>query len=141
MARLETIRYVPHRCRIQDRSVTWSQLQNARTIEGLPQIFWESQQPWREANLWALDRATSIDVDLATVQSSMSCLLAYARWLEHTNTAWWHFPLRKADRCLYRFRKHLIDLRDDGKVAPSSASARMSSVVRFYRWLRNRKLP
>lgn len=135
MASLESICYTPHRSSVSDHGVAWPAATDSRVVEGLPQIFWLNATPWREANLWALERATSRDVRLNTVRSSMAALHAYAQWLERSETEWWDFPQRKADRCLVRYRGALIEARDHGQIAPSTASARMSAVVRFYRWL------
>lgn len=135
MARLESICFIPHRSSVIDRSVIWSPVSGGNVINGLPQLFWEDGSPWREANLWAQERATSTDVSLKTVQSNITALQSYANWLEETGTKWWDFPLKKSDRCLVRYRGALIRARNEGKVAPSTASQRMAALVRFYRWL------
>ena len=135
MARLEHIVYTPYRCAVKHGIVSWNSVSVSRVVDGLPQIFWGDAMPWREANLWALERATSRDVSLATVWSNMTALHAYAGWLELSGRSWWDFPPKKADRCLVQFRGALIDARDGGEIAPSTASQRMAAVVRFYRWL------
>ncbi|WP_240963514.1 site-specific integrase [Pseudomonas umsongensis] len=66
----------------------------------------------------------------------MTSILMYANWLEQSKTDWWYFPVKKADRCLVRFRGHLIVQRDSGLIAPSTATQRMRDVINFYRWLR-----
>src|SRR5690606_41368884 len=134
MATLASIRFAPHRSSIIDGNVNWAPVKS-RTIEGLPQIFWDSGIPWREANLWLLERAANKDVDLRTVQANGTSLHTYAQWLEKTATNWWEFPPRKADRCLVRYRGALIQARDEGELAPSTASQRMRVAVSFYRWL------
>lgn len=135
MARLESINYIPHHCEIVNDRIEWTPVRNARVILGLPQIIWRDSTPWREANLWAHERATSRDVNIKTVQSNMTALHAYAKWLEVTEIDWWDFPSKKANRCLVRYRGALIDQRNEGKIAPSTASERMAAVIRFYRWL------
>ena len=70
----------------------------------------------------------------------MSALLSYAKWLESEGLNWWDFPDSEADRCLKKFRGALISARDDGLLAPSTASNRMAAVVRFYRWVQANKL-
>lgn len=135
MARLEHIRYVPHRAELDGDKIEWNQVKNGRMIGALPQVIWNDSTPWREANLWALERATSRDVGIKTVEANCTALHAYSNWLEETATDWWAFPARKADRCLVRFRGALIDARNRGDIAPSTASQRMASVVKFYRWL------
>ena len=135
MARLEYIRYVPHRSVLVDGCIEWIPVRNGNVIDGLPQIIWSNSTPWREANLWACERAASKDVNLKTVESNARALHALANWLEETGTDWWDFPPRKADRCLVRYRGALIKARDEGDIAPSTATERMASVVRFYRWI------
>lgn len=135
MATRERILHTPHRCDLIDGRVRWAPVENGRVVDALPQILWSDGKPWRAANLWALERATSKDVSLKTVQSNLAALHRYAKWLEATGTDWWHFPARKADRCLVRFRGSLIDARNGGKIAPSTASQTMAAVVQFYRWL------
>ena len=102
----------------------------------LPQIFWSNGMPWREANLWFHTRATTRDITARTVHTEAASILAYAKWLDSTGSKWWDFPTRKSDRCLVRFRGALIDLRDEGVLAPSTATQRMRTVIAFYRWLR-----
>ena len=135
MAALESIVYTPHRCAVVDGAIQWTLVESGKVIDGLPHIFWMDGMPWREANHWALERASSREAELSTVNANMTALHAYAKWLEHTGTDWWHFPAKKADRCLVRYRGALIDARDRGEIAPSTASQRMAVVVRFYRWL------
>jgi integrase len=136
MARLRYIRYKPHRCTVHDDHVTWAQLPNRDTIEALPQILWNDSAPWREANLWAMQRATERSVSLDTVRANMASLLTYANWLENSSTDWWSFPVRKSDRCLVQYRGYLIQARDKGLIAPSTTTQRMRDVINFYRWLK-----
>lgn len=135
MATLETIRYVPHRDEITNGRVEWVKAKGRKVIERLPQILWMDHTPWREANLWALQQSTSSRKNIKTVASAMTSIHAYAKWLEKEDVNWWDFPAREADRCLVRYRGALIDARDGGELAPSTAQQRMAVVVRFYRWL------
>lgn len=134
MARLEYIHYVPHRAVVEGHSVQWVPEVSVRAVEDLPQIFWSDGQPWSEANLWALEMARSRDVKLKTVKSLMEHLHKYANWLEGEKTDWRHFPKNKADRVLVRYRGELVDSRDRGALAPTTTTARMRAVIRFYRY-------
>lgn len=138
MARLEYIRHIPHRAAEIDGRIVWKPVQGGVVIDDLPQLVWANGTPWREANLWALERAAARDVSLQTVQSDMTALHAYSNWLEDAGANWWEFPMKRADRCLIRYRGALIGARDKGEVAPSTASQRMGCVVKFYRWLHGR---
>jgi integrase len=139
MASLELIQYQPRRAEINDGSLQWKDLKR-KPIKNLPQIVWEDNSTWAEANLWALDQATSSKRDLKTVRSNMSHLLAYAKWLEAESMTWWYFPERESERCLIRFRGALVAARNNGELAPSTASQRMAAVIRFYKWMLSRRL-
>ena len=134
MATLEHIAYLPESPEVQaNGKIEWVRCRHRRELERLPQIFWDNCSTWPEANLWALDLALS-KASIKTVIATMQGLLTYAKWLEAESIDWWHFPRRAADRCLYRYRGFLVYARDRGELAPSTASARMSTVIRFYRW-------
>lgn len=139
MARLETIRCTPNRPVVQDGTVRWTG-GGCDPVAALPQIVWENGTTWGEANVWALQAASTRKKDIETIRSAMNHLLAYAKWQELENIPWWHFPEREADRCLVRFRGYLVKTRDAGGIMPSVASARMAAVIRFYRWLEQNRL-
>lgn len=71
--------------------------------------------------------------DTSTAKPLMKHLAAYASWLESEELDWRHFPIRKSDRAIVKFRGYLIEQRDQGIIAPSTTSARMAAVIRFYR--------
>lgn len=135
MARIEYIRYVPVREKVVNGCIVWSQIKHGRIVDNLPQLFWNDLTPWREANLWAKKRATAKGVKIKTVHANFTALLAYSNWLEDKGVDWWGFPAKQADRCLVKYRGDLIEARDLGEIAPSTASQRMAAVVQFYRWL------
>ncbi|MBB5502342.1 site-specific integrase [Paraburkholderia sp. MM5384-R2] len=137
MARLESVQLKPHRALIESSGVRWTPLPKKKAEMRLPMIFWNSGAPWREANVWALESATTGEIDIRTVQSRASALLAYANWLESTGTDWWEFPMHRAKRCLVRYRGELIRCRKAGRLAPSTTSHRMQVAIQFYRWLRD----
>lgn len=136
MARLRHILLTPQKCEVAGDRVLWSPAKNRDPISGLPVIFWKCSTPWREANLWAMQRVTEGDVSVETVRANMTALVMYASWLEDTGTNWWDFPVKKADRCLVRFRGFVISQRDNDRLAPSTATQRMCAVINFYRWLK-----
>ncbi len=106
------------------------------SIADFPQIFFFGGEPWVEANAYALNRAEQ-GKSIKTVQADMSHLQAYAKWFEAEGVDWRHFPKRKKHRCVFRFRGHLVDQRNEGKLYPSTAKARMAAVEKFYRWAWN----
>lgn len=139
MARCELIAFTPHSPEVVDGKLTWIPLKSG-AMDGLPQICWGNGEPWREANLWLLSRAYRQDIE--TVRSNAKALHAYAQWLESADPPihWWDFPAKEKDRCLVRFRGFLIKEREAGNLAPSTVSARMRAVVRFYRWVYTERL-
>ncbi|KZZ15207.1 integrase, partial [Oleiphilus sp. HI0078] len=139
MASLELIHYQPQRAELNDGLLLWKDLKR-KPISNLPQIVWEDNSTWAEANLWALYQATSSKRDPKTVRSNMAHLLGYAKWLEAESLDWWHFPERESERCLTRFRGALVAARNNGDLAPSTASQRMAAVIRFYKWMQTRRL-
>ncbi|WP_228892404.1 site-specific integrase [Pseudoduganella aquatica] len=140
MAKLEHIRFVPHRCEVVDGKVVYAPACNARVISTLPQIFWADCKPWREANLWAVERANRKGTALETVESNLRALTDYATFLESRDLQWFTFPSRKDERCLVLYRGALIEARDAGKLSPSTVSQRMRHVIQFYRWVQMRDL-
>jgi len=139
MANIEHIYYKPRDPEICESSFLWVE-SSRKQIRNLPQIIWNDNTPWAEANLWALEQAASSKRDLKTVRSNMSHLLAYAKWLEAESLEWWHFPERESERCLIRFRGALIDARTNSELAPSTVSQRIAAVIRFYKWMQSRRL-
>lgn len=134
MARLERIRYTPMSEVVEGGEVTWIKDVMGREIAKLPQIFWNSGEPWSEANHWALEKATSVrGSHLKTVTSLMKHLAAYASWLERSDIDWRHFPTRLADRSVFRFRGYLVAERSESRLKPSTVTARMRAVIQFYR--------
>lgn len=134
MARLEHIRHTFFNAFLSEQGdLIWAE-EARKPIEGLPQIFWDDGRCWDEANVWALDRAASHNVAIETVDRGMKHLAKYAKWLSDENMDWQHFPIRKEDRVLGRFRKYLMDEMKSGQIAASTASACMNACIQFYRW-------
>lgn len=138
MATLEQIQYEPYYFSITHKSVSHDKKIGYPIIKNLPQLFWSNGMPWREANLWAIERTTNGNTSLKTVVSNMNGLLNYAKFLELNQIKWFEFPIRKADRCLIRYRGELIKLRNRGELAPSTATEYMRTCIMFYRWARNK---
>ncbi|KZY84791.1 hypothetical protein A3741_15930, partial [Oleiphilus sp. HI0069] len=107
----------------------------SEAIERVPHVFFRNGEPWFEANRFAMDKIRNTsDNSIKTITSTLGHLKNYASWLEEVEMDWRHFPNRKRDRCLFLYRGHLIKQRNTNRLMPSTASARMSAVVRFYRW-------
>lgn len=139
MASLEVISFQRHEpvVPVMDSPTTMDWRASCASYE-LPTIVWASGETWGQANLWAYHLAEQLDPK--TVMASMKHLASYARWLEADGVEWWNFPDKKSERCLFKFRKALTSARDANEIAPSTASARMAAVLRFYRWARAAEL-
>ncbi|EPA94924.1 tyrosine-type recombinase/integrase [Pseudomonas sp. G5(2012)] len=135
MAVLVHIRFKPTRIVVEADEIRREHLVAESKIKRLPQVLWGDGTPWREANLWAYQRAKTRDVSIKTVQSNMGSIAFYANWLEQESVQWWDFPARRDHRCLIRYRGFLIDTRENGTLAPSTVSQRMRDVISFYRWM------
>lgn len=134
IARLDFIHYSSCNASLGDAGeLVWADRQ--KTIEKLPQIFWASGLGWSEVNVWALDRAAAGSTDMDTVKRNMKHLLTYARFLERSKEDWRHFPVRKEDQPIRKFRKFLIDQREAGEIKPSTATNCMAAVIQFYRFV------
>lgn len=140
MATLERIHFTPHNVECINKNVTYTSSNSRPSLDGLPQIFWADFTPWREANLWALERATSGESSLKTISGNMNGLLNYAKFLELHDLHWLQFPSRKAERCLVLYRGALIKIRNAGFISPSTASEYMRNCIMFYRWVKHREL-
>lgn len=135
MARLEIVDFRPWTCATGPKGAfTWRIDAARRSAAALPQIYWNNGAGWPEANLWALERTTQDRANPATVLSAMRHLKAYADFLEDSTIDWRHFPIRRDERVLDRFRGRLLTAVNSGQIALSTASVRMNTVIRFYRF-------
>ncbi|MDG9873768.1 tyrosine-type recombinase/integrase [Pseudomonas juntendi] len=139
MASLTYIHYIPTDIQVKNGVIERIPLKSSSPSTILPQIIWGNCEPWREANLWAHQRAQA-GTNVKTIASQMGSLCHYATWLEAEAVDWWHFPVKKQDRCLILFRGSLIRSRDAGILAASTATKIMRNVIAFYRWLRAARL-
>jgi len=137
MVGIESIHLTAFVCQAIDGHIEW----HRSSATGRPHALMRgpSSLPVDAANLFLFDRAQA-GVRPATVFSLADSLLPYLRWLESNSVDWRDFPVRRRDRCVFRYKANLIDQRDSGVIASSTASARMRVVIAFYRWLISEKL-
>ena len=135
MARLEYVHHQFFEGSLRGGELEWEK-QGRKDAPGLPQIFLEDGRGWSEVNVWALDRAASGDVSTETVKRTMKHLCRYACFLEEAEIDWRHFPVRKEEQVLRRFRKHLVDAIRTGELSGATASNCITSVIQFYRFAR-----
>ncbi len=136
MAILENIKHQPFELKPTSENSEYGFIPNTnkKKEKSFPQIFLSDGEPWHEVNQYAFARYYDQQKDLETVNNEMNHLSRYANWLEEADLHWLHFPKKKGERCLFKFRGHLIKLRDEGLLAPSTTSQAMRNVIAFYRW-------
>lgn len=142
MATISHVFYESFLARVEPQGVSWHRLnvrqsKLSRTALSLPTVFFKTGMPWTEANLWLaekFERVVSGDLSALSLQHNAWCLCAYLTYLEKSKASWKIFPKHKTDHPTTLYRRHLIQARDDRRLAPSTASARMACVANFYRW-------
>ncbi|CAG9170828.1 hypothetical protein [Cupriavidus pinatubonensis] len=134
MARLDYIRYEFFDASLGEQGeLVWAK-QAREPIERLPQIFWADGSGWAEANIWALERAANVELSPETPKRTMKHLRRYAEFLEVEQVDWRHFPVRKDEQPLRKFRKQLLDEVDRGELALDTARNCMAAVIQFHRF-------
>lgn len=134
MARLELIEFSPWREGVDENGVlTMLNDPMAKCFMRLPQIYWSNGEGWAEVNYFLLVKASTIDIKLETAISLAKHLKAYADFLEREQLDWRHFPLRRDERAITRFRGFVVEQRNRGTISASTASKRMSALIQFYR--------
>lgn len=139
MAKTSNIKLNLHTIKIDDQRVEFLKSNNTSDYD-LPQIYWNNNKAWDEANLFAYDLLVNEDLSLKTIKSYMFHLHAYAAWLENNNIDWKHFPEMRSERCLILFRGDLIKKRNSLELRPSTVTHRMRSIIKFYRWVKEKNL-
>ncbi len=130
------LEYIDFTAWIEDQeggAFTWVADRLLPAVPRLPQIFWSNGEGWAEANHWAIVKSVEHRAHPTTVAALMKHLSAYANFLEAKGIDWRHFPMRIADRGIVRFRGDLLEQVHAGRLAGSTARARMSAVIQFYR--------
>ena len=139
VAKSSKIKLNIHTIKINDQRVEFIKSNNTSDYD-LRQIYWNNNDTWDEANLFAYDLLVNEDLSLKTIKSYMFHLHAYAEWLENNNIDWKHFPEMRSERCLILFRGDLIKKRNSLELQPSTVTHRMRSVIKFYRWVKEKNL-
>lgn len=135
LERLDHTRMILDQNEVERKRIEWIEQKAERGIPKLPQIFFANGEPFRAANCYALSKMGGAKgSNIKTVISAMNHIKAYADWLEECDLDWRHFPLKKKDRCLFRFRGYLIEQRKSSRLSPSTVTARMAALIAFYRW-------
>lgn len=136
MAVIENINHTPLLFEPTDEKAEFGFITDTtrKPVKSFPQLFFSNGEPWREVNQYAFYRYFDLGKDLKTVANEMSMIQSYADWLEEQKLHWLHFPKKKRERCVYRYRGYLVHLRDEQLIAASTASLKMNAVIAFYKW-------
>lgn len=102
----------------------------------MPFVLAGDSAPWYDACLFIIKQLESKAVpNMATYHGVADDLSLFKQYLEAHDINYKKFPKRKLHRPTYRYRGHLEQLIQCEEIAASTARRRMSSVIRFYRWL------
>ncbi len=99
-----------------------------------PVIIQSNNEPWPAANLYLtckLERESRYES--RTYRSIADHLLNFLRFLEDEGLNFLHLPQNNRLKVTFRYHKHLIELRDQGQISTSTASARINAIANFYR--------
>lgn len=123
---------VPNESIYRDSQATWV----ATRFTLYPVILSGDGTPWPEANMWILSLLKErVHPNMSSFTSIAEDLTAYLRFIEEKDVDWLDFPSQKLIRPTYRFNGHLKHLIQNQEISAGTARRRMSTIIRFYRWL------
>jgi len=102
-----------------------------------PVVLDATGSPWAEAAIYLQARLEDVVAPaMATYAGLADDLAAFLRFIYESGLDWTYFPAQKQSRPTYRYNGHLRLAVDAGEIAATTAKRRMSSVISFYRWLK-----
>ncbi|MNU39750.1 Phage integrase family protein [compost metagenome] len=114
---------------------------NTGYYPNFPVIIQGNGEPWRIGNLYLTTKLENEgSYESRTHRTIADHLLDYLRFLENEELDYLHLPKNNRLKATFRYKQHLVRLRDIGDLAPSTASARINAVVNFYRSIIDWKL-
>lgn len=104
-----------------------------------PVVLDKNSAPWTYGMLFILSQleGESLPV-MSSSHSSADDLAAFKEWLDtqdKSDEILFNFPKAKLQRTTYRFRGYLMQQIQAREISPVTANRRISTVIRFYRWL------
>lgn len=107
---------------------------NDEILYNFPVLLDNQGHPWDIANLYLIHRYHhSLNYNHRTYASIADHLLDYRRFLDSENIDYLHFPKLKQLKATYRFKKHIEDEIDSGRMTLDTGKKRMSGIHRFYK--------
>lgn len=103
-----------------------------------PVIIQGNGEPWRIGNLYLTTKLQrESGYESRTFRGIADHLLNFLRFLEDVDLDFLHLPENIRLRVTFRYHRHLIELRDLGKITTNTASARINAIAVFYRSIVN----
>ena len=101
-----------------------------------PIILNKDGSPWREGILYIIAKANSdFNYKISTYHSIMSDLTHFKNYIDDNNIDMFSFPKMKLLRPTYRYRNYLLLLVQNDEISSHTAKRRVSSMIKFYRYL------
>lgn len=117
-----------------DKAARW------KTFLKFPLVLNADGSIWEPACMWLLDRAQANPLKQSSLPSIAQGLRDYRLFLDELCLTWDDFSgVDKYTLPTYLYRTHLQELINSGFISKSTASRRMSTVIRFYRFLMDHK--
>jgi integrase len=99
-----------------------------------PVIIQGNGEPWIAGNLYLTTKLQhESGYESRTFRGIADHLLDYLRFLESENLDYLYFPKNDRLKVTFRYKQRLIELRDNAKISPTTARARINAIVNFYR--------
>ena len=102
----------------------------SRKPKDMSMVMGDNGEPWIEAFQFLINKS---HLNPKTILSNAKDLTAYLTFLELQGINWLHFPKRKSERCLYRFREYLIDPLRVSETRLTE-QRRINLIISFYKW-------
>ena len=99
-----------------------------------PVILDKDGEPWDIANLYLINKLNhNLTYNQRTYASPADHLLHYRRFLDKEGIDYLHFPKLKQSKATYRYKKHIEDEIDSGRMTLQTGKKRVNAVSRFYK--------
>lgn len=99
-----------------------------------PVILDNAGEPWDIANLYLINKLNhQLTYNHRTYAGIADHLLHYRRFLDNEGIDYLHFPKLKQSKATYRFKKHIEDEIESGRMTVATGKKRINAVARFYK--------
>ncbi|NVL34367.1 site-specific integrase [Pseudomonas syringae pv. actinidiae] len=99
-----------------------------------PVILDNAGEPWDIGNLYLINKLNhQLTYNHRTYAGIADHLLHYRRFLDNEGIDYLHFPKLKQSKATYRFKKHIEDEIECGRMTVETGKKRVNAVARFYK--------